>query len=117
MLVLKLELWRRGDPRDRTELGCLFVAEDGTSGDPKIGSYGAVLIDGGRRELGTFALKGWPRLDFDAWHLMAQFLQARSWQVPGAPTRGAREPAEDDDAARQVIDRTRRWLRSEDPTR
>lgn len=48
MIVVTIDLWRRGDPKQVVRLGKVLIANDGTSADPRRGSYTARVF--GRKD-------------------------------------------------------------------
>jgi hypothetical protein len=90
MIVVKIELWsaRTGE---QTELGRMYIANDGTSRDPKRGDYKVkVARKGSKKFNGWRDFKGWaaikstregevkdyPRLSYNVWRLITRALKS-----------------------------------------
>ena len=44
MIVVKVELWPKGHEEKAIELARMFLANDGTSKDPKLGHYDVAVM-------------------------------------------------------------------------
>lgn len=80
MLVVKVELWRHGNENDVTEIGRLYVINDGT-GTKERGNYELYLCRRGTTErppdgvyTGKGRIKDYPRKSYPAWELIRRGL-------------------------------------------
>lgn len=46
MLVIKIELWKHGNPEDITNLGVMLIKNNGSSGTLAFGNYDFVILKG-----------------------------------------------------------------------
>ncbi len=75
MIVIRMELWPRGDEEKKTLLGEARIANDG-SGGRKVGNYSYSLSQrGGKRNWKRGKLKGFPRLQLLSWDLLFRVLR------------------------------------------
>jgi hypothetical protein len=85
MLVVKIELWRHGDPKQVTEVGRMYIANNGT-GTADLGSYEAAVCRRGTSKVpqpispsGPKATRSgrvdaYPRRSYNVWRLIARAL-------------------------------------------
>ena len=80
MLVLKLEIWPRGDEDRAKEIGRTYITNDG-SGSTRRGNYDACVCRRGTRRPppgGTFTREGrvemYPRRSYNVWRLIIRAL-------------------------------------------
>lgn len=75
MLVVTVELWRFGNPKDRRVLGQALIANDGT-GTATRGNYTARFFGKRHKEIGNAAIvKAFPRKRLLAWDLVFRALR------------------------------------------
>jgi hypothetical protein len=78
MIVIRVELWRKGNPHDVKVLGVAKIANVSRFGaDSKRGDYKAVLYGGrsGRVVQRRVSVAGFPRLRLTAWDLLLRVLR------------------------------------------
>jgi hypothetical protein len=84
MLVLKLELWKGGNPNDVEELGRTYIHNVGCSQDHKRGDYEVLVarkgyhdhhsVFRGGKVARTGEVKNYPRLSYNVWRLIIRAL-------------------------------------------
>ena len=80
MIVIKLEMWPRGDESKKYPLGQAYVWNDGTVSDRSRGNYGVAVC----RKVSTDRLKplrrgevsNYPRLSYNIWRLILRALMS-----------------------------------------
>ena len=77
MLVVKVEIWPRGNAKNAKQIGLMKIVNDGTSKDPKRGNYIASVFRRGQGVYGTTIRVGmvenFPRKSY---HVMRLVLRA-----------------------------------------
>ena len=82
LLVLKLELWPKGNPNKKKTLGTMFITNDGTGTDSK-GNYKYKILGQNEKSLecGEGRIEGYRRKSLHSWYLpytvLQQFVQLR----------------------------------------
>ena len=74
MIVVKLELWPKGDELKARELGRMVASNVG--GTEKLGEYFVDLYGRQKRHMGCAKVSRWPRTRYHAWYLVARMLEA-----------------------------------------
>ena len=72
MIVLRCEMWPKGDPKQRRTLGLLTITNIG--GTVKLGDYRAQLLGRASSVMGEMLLSSWPRQRFNVWDLVTVML-------------------------------------------
>lgn len=73
MIVVKVELWKAGDPGEVETLGVMRISNDGT-GTKTIGHYDAELVNSNGRVWSTGRVAGHPRQAQSMWRLVMKCL-------------------------------------------
>jgi hypothetical protein len=85
MLVVKIELWRHGDPEQATEVGRMYIANEG-SGTADLGNYEAVvcrrgtskvprpIAPNGPKATRSGRVDAYPRRSYNIWRLITRAL-------------------------------------------
>ena len=87
MLVIKIELWSARTGK-QSEIGRMYIANDGDADDPKIGDYTAVVCRRGSeavpKPLDPYgpkatrigSVEAYPRLAYNVWRLVLRALRS-----------------------------------------
>jgi hypothetical protein len=75
MIVVTVELWKKGDPERREVLGVARISND-ASGSKARGNYDAVFMGKRNRVISTGRVFGFPRARLLAWDLVFRALRA-----------------------------------------
>ena len=78
MIVVKIELWKKGDPEDVELIGVMRIFNTGKHPDhPMKGDYEARILRAPSFNRITRAsrLENWPRLQKTIWHMLGHLLR------------------------------------------
>jgi hypothetical protein len=90
MIVVTTELWPGGDRSRARSLGCMAIANNGTSSRGTVGNYTVVIYKAGsipgtrtRTPWKSFTISGFRRKKFGVWYLLGRILQT-SFEISNA---------------------------------
>jgi hypothetical protein len=75
VVVITVELWRKGDPNNKIELGSARITNTGGGTETK-GNYIAAIFGKRGRHMETVSIAGFPRKRLMAWDLIFRALRA-----------------------------------------